>query len=121
LAEVLLAHDRGLSAGQVRAMADGGGTNEIRLATDIPVHVVYFTAEADDKGQLRTFSDLYGLDAKVASALKGEPVRFANDPIISAENETRPLADRADPSQRARDRRRFEPYGRPWNPFEGWN
>ncbi len=120
LAEVLLAHDKGWSEAQVRAMADAGGTNEIKLTTEIPVHVVYFTAEVDDRGQLRTFADLYGLDGKVASALKGEAVHFANEPVIVAENDAHARPDRADPSQRARDRR-FAPGARPWNPFGDWN
>jgi L,D-transpeptidase YcbB len=121
LAEVLLAHDKGWSAEQVRSMAAAGGTNEITLSTQIPVHVAYFTAEVDDKGQLRTFGDLYGLDSKVASALKGEPVAFASGPAVSADNEERRRPERQEPFSRARDRDRWGPFGRPWNPFEHWN
>jgi L,D-transpeptidase YcbB len=150
LAEVLLAHDKGFTPAQVRQMAEASETNEIKLTSEIPVHVVYFTAEVDEHGQLRTFSDLYGLDAKVASALKGQPVHFANDPVIAAaDNQDRsqdrnqdprrtergeqwgsardgsrdPSASSRDPwgSPNPRDRQRYGPFGRSWNPFETWN
>ncbi len=139
LAEVLLAHDKGYAPAQVRQMADESSeTNEIKLTSEIPVHVVYFTAEVDDHGQLRTFSDLYGLDAKVASALKGQPVHFANDPVVTAENPDQRRTERSEqrtergepwgrPSDSwgpPRDRQRYGPYGpygRSWNPFENWN
>jgi L,D-transpeptidase YcbB len=134
LAEVVLAHDKGYTPAQVRQMVDSSETNEIKLTSEIPVHVVYFTAEADERGQLRTFPDLYGLDAKVASALKGQTVRFPNDPVIAADNQDQRRTER--PEQRAergepwgharewgspRDRQRWGPFGRPWNPFESWN
>lgn len=136
LAEVLLAHDKGYTPGQVRQMADASETNEIKLTSEIPVHVVYFTAEADDHGQLRTFTDLYGLDAKVASALKGQPVRFANDPVYVENKDQQGATERpeqraergepwghapSDPLANPRDRQRYGPFGRSWNPFESWN
>lgn len=122
LAEVLLAHDKGYSAEKVRAMAAAGATDEIKLTSQIPVHVAYFTAEVDDQGQVKYFSDLYGLDSRVASALKGQPIRFAADPVISAESEEQPRADRGERASRTRDRGRSRPYGdRPWSPFEDWN
>jgi len=40
------------------------------------VHNTYFTAMVDYKGNLRTFGDLYGLDARVGRALFGRKVRF---------------------------------------------
>jgi L,D-transpeptidase YcbB len=122
LAEVILAHDKGYSAAQIREMVDGGVTNEIKLTTQIPVHVAYFTADADEQGQVRYYPDLYGLDGRVASALKGQPVRFASDPVISAENGDQQRPDRDDRAARSRERTRYRPYGgRPWNPFEDWN
>ncbi len=126
LAEVLLAHDKGYSPAQVREMVDSGVTNEVKLTSVIPVHVAYFTAEADEQGQVRFYSDIYGLDSRVASALKGQPVHFASDPVISADNEDRrqdrQRADGDDPYQHSRERSRYRPYaGQPWNPFEGWN
>ncbi len=128
LAEVLLAHDKGYSAAQVHEMVESGVTNEIKLTSVIPVHVAYFTAEVDDQGQVRNFSDVYGLDAKVASALRGQPVHFASDPVIAAADDgNRPRADNRDPYrdsyQRSRDPRSpSRPSdGRPWDPFWDWN
>ncbi len=118
LAEVILAHDKGYTPAQINEMVASGQTNEIALKTPIPVHVAYFTAEADEKGQVRYFADLYGLDSRVASALRGQPVHFGSDPIV-AEDES--LAN-ADGAQRPHGHPR-RPYAerRPWNPFEDWN
>jgi L,D-transpeptidase YcbB len=121
LAEVLLAHDKGYSPAQIQDMVASGTTNEIRLTSEIPVHVVYFTAEADEKGQVRYLPDLYGLDSRVAAALKGQPVHFASDPAIQvqAENGSEAMADRG--SSYNRSRHRPSAGHRPWNPFEDWN
>jgi murein L,D-transpeptidase YcbB/YkuD len=132
LAEVLLAHDKGYSPAQVHQLVETGETNEIKLSTVIPVHVAYFTAEADDKGQVHYFPDIYGLDSRVASALKGQPVHFSGDPVVSADNGDRPRTERFGPyqervdpyQQQPRDRYRYPPPygGRPWYPpFEDWN
>ncbi|MGE0629596.1 MAG: murein L,D-transpeptidase [Hyphomicrobiaceae bacterium] len=95
LAEVLLAHDKGWSAGTVHGYVDNrSGTQDITLSTPIPVHVVYFTAVADDNGDVHTFRDLYGIDSRVASALEGRPVRVAS------------AADRDDGEPRASSQRR---------------
>ena len=119
LAEVLLAHDKGYSPAQIREMVASGATNEIKLTNPIPVHVTYFTAEGGDKGQVRFFPDLYALDNRIASALKGQPVHFAEDAVITAGDESRM---RAEPETRSRGRPR-RPYAerRPWNPLEDWN
>ncbi len=75
LAEVLLAEDKGWPAAKVASMF-GGGSREVALTSHIPVHVTYFTAMVDYQGKLRTFGDLYGLDARVGAALLGRKVRF---------------------------------------------
>jgi murein L,D-transpeptidase YcbB/YkuD len=75
LAEVLLAEDKGWSAEKVASLF-GGGSREVALTSHIPVHVTYFTAMVDYQGGLRTFGDLYGLDARVGAALLGRKVRF---------------------------------------------
>jgi murein L,D-transpeptidase YcbB/YkuD len=118
LAEVLLAHDKGYSPAQIHEMVASGATNEIKLTNQIPVHIAYFTAEADEKGQVRYLSDLYGLDSRVAGALKGQPVHFASEPAISAAEDS--LTGEESSARHTRPRR---PYAerRPWNPFEDWN
>ncbi len=119
LAEVLLAHDKGYSPAEVHEMVASGATTEVKLTNQIPVHVAYFTADVDEKGQVRYYPDLYGLDSRVASALHGQPVRFSSDPTISAEEDAQA---RGEPASRSRNRPR-RPYAerRPWNPFEDWN
>ncbi len=54
LAEVLLAHDKGYSAAQIKEMVASGQTNEIALQNPIPVHIAYFTAEVDKRGKSAT-------------------------------------------------------------------
>jgi murein L,D-transpeptidase YcbB/YkuD len=75
LAEVLLAEDKGWPAAMVASLFNGG-SQEVELTSHIPVHVTYFTAMVDYRGSLRTFGDLYGLDARVGAALLGRKVRF---------------------------------------------
>jgi len=92
LAEVLLAEDKGWSERQVGDMF-GGGTREVALASHIPVHVTYFTAKADEKGNLVTFGDLYGLDGRLGEALLGRKTRFRaptyNDEIAAMRQQQR--------------------------------
>ncbi len=119
LAEVLLAHERSYSPAQIRDMVASGQTTEIPLRNQIPVHIAYFTAEADEKGQVRYFPDLYGLDSRVASALKGQPVQFESDPVVAD-----PLDDESEGEGNAHARghpRRPSAERRPWNPFQDWN
>ena len=47
----------------------GKGERTIRLPEKLPVHLAYFTLAADDHGALRTYSDLYGHDARMKIAL----------------------------------------------------
>lgn len=62
-------------------MRHGG---EIKLDKQIPVHITYFTVTVDDSGKLHTHGDIYGLDARVASALEGHAVHLASA-AVSAE------------------------------------
>ena len=142
LAEVILGHDKGMSPGQIREMVQSGVTNEIKLNSAIPVHVAYFTAEVDEQGQVHTFPDVYGVDSRIASALRGQAVHFASDPVVTADNQDRRQSQRYDPYQRngSYQQQPYDPYqqwrdpyqqrggepryqqrGRPWNPFETWN
>jgi hypothetical protein len=84
--------------------------------------VAYFTAEVDEQGQVHYFSDVYGLDSRVASALRGQAVHFASDPVITAENQDRRQAQRNDPYdpyQRNTPYQRNSPY-QPYDPNQGW-
>jgi murein L,D-transpeptidase YcbB/YkuD len=74
LAEILLAEDKGWSAEHVRDLMARGGNNEITLATQIPVHVSYFTAVAGDDGHVTFHADIYGHDRRLLAALAGKPL-----------------------------------------------
>jgi murein L,D-transpeptidase YcbB/YkuD len=59
----------------------GTGERDIHLTTPIPVHLTYQTAFVDDAGHLVVRDDVYGRDARLLSALKGEDRRIADVPI----------------------------------------
>ena len=123
LAEVLLAHDKGWSSDKVQSMVRQSGTSDVKLSTEIPVHVTYFTASVDDDGRLSYKADLYGLDSRVASALSGRQVHLvaektpdaavekSSDPSVRAERQVRPRPRVASRSQAAA--------ANPSNPFSG--
>jgi murein L,D-transpeptidase YcbB/YkuD len=74
LAELILAEDKGWPAEQVRAMLAQGYNNEVQLSREIPVHVTYFTAIADENGKVSHHGDIYGHDARMVAALGGKPL-----------------------------------------------
>ncbi|NIX77953.1 L,D-transpeptidase family protein [Microvirga terricola] len=47
----------------------GKGERYVNLRTPLPVHLTYFTLAVDERGELKTFDDLYGFDRKVREAL----------------------------------------------------
>lgn len=47
----------------------GKGERYVHLTQPLPVHLTYFTLAVDEKGHLKSFADLYGLDRKVQAAL----------------------------------------------------
>ena len=47
----------------------GKGERSVMLPEKIPVHLAYFTLEADGTGALRSLPDLYGVNARVKVAL----------------------------------------------------
>src|SRR5215470_1558541 len=59
----------------------GTGERDIHLTTPIPVHITYQTAFVDDAGHLAIREDVYGRDARLLAALKGEDRRVADVPI----------------------------------------
>jgi murein L,D-transpeptidase YcbB/YkuD len=69
LAEVLLGRE-GWSGGRINSVIETGKNTHVRLKKTIPVHLTYFTARVEKNGKITYFSDIYGYDARVASALK---------------------------------------------------
>ena len=60
------------------AMA-GTQTATLHLPQTWPVYIVYFTADTDENGDIITYRDAYGYDAKVLAALDGKPLEVASN------------------------------------------
>lgn len=75
MAEVILGEDKGWSAEKVGGLY-AGTSNEITLSKPVPVYLTYFTTRVNEDGKLQTFSDLYGHDERVISALQGRAVKY---------------------------------------------
>ena len=86
LAEVLLAHDKGWSKGQVQSAKRRGSS--IKLTNPIPVHIAYVTVHIDDEGKQDIRRDIYGLDSKVISAIEGRRVRVGSSGIKTSKRKT---------------------------------
>ncbi len=101
LAEVLLAHDKGLDKDKVAEYVRRGG--EIKLTTPIPVHITYFTAWVDDDGKLQLRPDVYGMDSRVASALEGQSVHVSSSIVTGSTTVSEPgkKAERAERTKKA--------------------
>ncbi|HKH73623.1 MAG TPA: L,D-transpeptidase family protein [Vicinamibacterales bacterium] len=48
---------------KIREAMNAGEEEHVKLKQDIPIHIVYFTAWADDTGSVRLLPDVYGYDA----------------------------------------------------------
>jgi len=72
LATLLLAADKGWSAARVKDLIARGRNSAVPLDRSVPVHLTYFTVAFDGVGQMRTYSDVYGLDKKMAASLFGK-------------------------------------------------
>ena len=59
----------------------GGSEININFPKTIPVHLTYQTAFVDDAGKLVVRDDVYGRDARVLAALKGDARRVADIPM----------------------------------------
>jgi murein L,D-transpeptidase YcbB/YkuD len=82
LAAILLKHDQGWSRGRVNSALENSHDQNVALRQKIPVYVTYFTAWVNENGSVSTFRDLYGHDARMASALRlgGAQAREAQIP-----------------------------------------
>jgi murein L,D-transpeptidase YcbB/YkuD len=70
----------GYTADRIRNMY-GTGERDIQLQYQIPVHLTYQTASVDENGHLVIREDIYGRDARLLAALKGEDRRIADMPV----------------------------------------
>ena len=113
LAEVVLAYDKGYDQAKVAEYARRGG--EIKLGKKVPVHITYFTADADEQGQVKYFADIYGLDGRVASAIEGQQVRVAGvapptGSVTGEERPERPKKERTSRKKTAKTEQGFNPF-----------
>jgi len=69
LAASLLKGTPGWSKEQVAEAVAGRRTTQANLQKPIPVYVGYFTAAAEDSGEIATFPDIYGRDGPVVASL----------------------------------------------------
>jgi murein L,D-transpeptidase YcbB/YkuD len=79
-AEVLLGADKNWPAAKVKELWDTGNNASVSLEHKIPVHMVYFTAVAEEDGKIDIATDVYGLDRKMAAALFGDATGFPVPP-----------------------------------------
>lgn len=69
LAEHLLATERGWDRARIEETLEGTKERWIRLREPVPVHLLHWTAWRDPDGTLQFRNDLYGRDARLATAL----------------------------------------------------
>jgi len=73
LAELILAEDQSWPAGRVASViASNQPNNQINLKRKVPTHMTYFTVWVDDDGKVKTFTDLYSHESKIALGLEGK-------------------------------------------------
>jgi murein L,D-transpeptidase YcbB/YkuD len=99
-AQTLLAEDKGWPASQVKEHWDKGVNDPVAIEHKIPVHMVYFTAVADETGKVATYADVYGLDNKLATALFGNAAGFPLPPPDTSTPPTEEADASSSPSKR---------------------
>ena len=67
LAKWLLMDDPEWTDNRIVEAMEAGEEQQVKLKQEIPVHIVYFTAWADDAGAVRLVPDVYGYDATQSS------------------------------------------------------
>lgn len=81
MAEIVLGEDKGWDAAKIADLiANGPPNNEVPIDRKVGVHITYFTAWVDDKGELQTARDVYGHEKRIALALEGRWSQIAKGP-----------------------------------------
>jgi murein L,D-transpeptidase YcbB/YkuD len=75
VAAIILAEDRGMPAAEIDKLLASGYNSGVSINGRVPVHTTYFTAAVDEEGNVRTFGDIYSLDAGVAAAILDEEAK----------------------------------------------
>ena len=71
--------EQGGDDAQLEEAMAGTQTATLHLPQTWPVYIVYFTADTDETGDVVTYRDTYGYDAKVLAALDGKPLEVASN------------------------------------------
>jgi murein L,D-transpeptidase YcbB/YkuD len=71
LAGLLLAGQESWGDAKIRDALASGETQDVDLARTVPVVIVYWTVSVGSSGEIRYMRDIYGLDSRVLSALRG--------------------------------------------------
>lgn len=72
MAEIIMAEDKGWDAAKIADLiTKGPPNNEVPIDKKVGVHITYFTAWVDDKGELQTARDVYGHEQRLKLALAG--------------------------------------------------
>ena len=96
LAEIILSNDQNMSKAKIRSIVNGPvQTYQAYLKKDLPVHVTYFTAVANEAGKISYFRDVYRHEKRIALAMAGKynqisPVPVNRTPIRVAKKQVRP-------------------------------
>lgn len=102
LAEIIMGLDQGWGASEVSSVLQATATpsNRVDLKQPIPVHNTYFTAFADDNGQVTTAADVYSHDKRISDALDGVPIAqiAQRDPALILERELEEISPSSNPS-----------------------
>ncbi len=97
LAALLLGEDKNWSLNQVRSLVARNDTKVVSFNKRVPVHLTYFTATVDENGTVRDFTDIYGIDNRMAPMLFTTPEYFpapAPSPTVETSRNTRPAQNR---------------------------
>ncbi|MEQ8825150.1 MAG: L,D-transpeptidase family protein [Filomicrobium sp.] len=96
LAEVLLGETSNWSTDMVadHLRRRAKENNRVDLDNKVQVHNVYFTVVADENGELKSLSDIYGHDKRIKQALAGRSLRLIakNDPARLQKKEIEAIA-----------------------------
>jgi L,D-transpeptidase YcbB len=68
LAETLLRPDRGWTEARIKKLL-GNSERRVSLPEPLPIHIVYFTINVDEKGEMRRFDDVYAYSGKLRALL----------------------------------------------------